>query len=314
MPAAFAVGRCLSPPRGRVSSPRSPNRACGFPALGSPVGSCVSHTEHPGGRSGRGSGTPILIAEAARLPPSVPRRVRWVVEPVYASTTPSLLYGACTPRRARPFTFACDASGISGPRFGVIGFATPVSLLPSLIPPHLRSLPSTGITPLLRYSEPLPPPCQPPASPCMDLRFRACITPGRASRVAAVPLFHACRRHYPGGTVGAPVARFPTCASLPRVIAGSASASLFSRPARRSLSLPPACSLSRLATLFHRSASAQVVTSLSRSDCSRLERQLPDGVRTRWVTAPFHGARLRSANPTYVREHRERFGTASVWS
>ena len=313
MPAAFAVGRCLSPPRGRVSSPRSPNRACGFPALGSPVGSCVSHTEHPGGRSGRGSGTPILIAEAARLPPSVPRRVRWVVEPVYASTTPSLLYGACTPRRARPFTFACDASGISGPLFGVIGFATPVSLLPSVIPPHLRSLPSTGITPLPRYSEPLRHPASPrplPAGspvPCVH-------TPDRASRVAAAPLFHACRRHYRGGTVGAPVARFPTCASLPRVIAGSASASLFSRPARRSLSLPPACSLSRLATLFHRSASAQVVTSPSRSDCSRLERQLPDGVRTRWVTAPFHGARLRSANPTYVREHRERFGTASVWS
>ena len=298
MPAAFAVGRCLSLPHGRVSPPRSPNRACGFPALGSPVGSCISHTEHPGGRSGRGSGTPILIAKAARLPPSVPRRVRWVVEPVYASTTPSLPRGACTRRLARPFTFACDASGISGPRFGVIGFATPVSLLPSVIPPHLRSLPSTGITPLPRYSEPLRHPASPrplPAGspvPCVH-------TPDRASRVAAAPLFHACRRHYPGGTVGAPVARFPTGASLPRVIAGSASASLFSKPARRSLSLPPACSLSRLATLFHRSASAQVVTSPSRSDCSRLERQLPDGVRTRWVTAPFHGARLRSANPTY---------------
>ena len=151
----------------------------------------------------------------------------------------------CTRRLARPFTFACDASGISGPRFGVIGFATPVSLLPSVIPPHLRSLPSTGITPLLRYSEPLRHPASPrpdPAGspvPCVH-------TPDRASRVAAVPLFHACRRHYPGGTVGAPVARFPTRASLPRVIGGSASASLFSRPARRSLSLPPACSLSRL--------------------------------------------------------------------
>ena len=31
--------------RGHVSSPRSPNPACGFPALGSPVGSCVSRTE-----------------------------------------------------------------------------------------------------------------------------------------------------------------------------------------------------------------------------------------------------------------------------
>ena len=33
---------------GHGSSPRSPNPACGFPALGSPVGSCISHTEHQG--------------------------------------------------------------------------------------------------------------------------------------------------------------------------------------------------------------------------------------------------------------------------
>ena len=34
----------------------------------------------------------------------------------------------------------------------------------------------------------------------------------------------------------------------------------------------------------------QFVTSLNRSDCFRLERQLPGGIRTRWDTAPFHGA------------------------
>ena len=31
----------------RVSSRRSPNRACGFPAPGSPGGSCISHSEEP---------------------------------------------------------------------------------------------------------------------------------------------------------------------------------------------------------------------------------------------------------------------------
>ena len=36
--------RCLTPRRGSVSSRRSPNPTCGFPALGSPVGSCASHT------------------------------------------------------------------------------------------------------------------------------------------------------------------------------------------------------------------------------------------------------------------------------
>ena len=35
----------------------------------------------------------------------------------------------------------------------------------------------------------------------------------------------------------------------------------------------------------------QFVASLHRSDCFRLERQLAGGIRTRWDTAPFHGAR-----------------------
>ena len=46
---------------------------------------------------------------------------------------------------------------------------------------------------------------------------------------------------------------------------------------------------------MHRSASVEVVTSFNRSDCYRLERQLPGGVRTRWGTAPFHGARINQA-------------------
>ena len=46
----------------------------------------------------------------------------------------------------------------------------------------------------------------------------------------------------------------------------------------------------QLTCLCHRSASVQLVTSLHRSDCFRLERPLPDGVRTRSDTAPFHGA------------------------
>ena len=29
---------------------------------------------------------------------------------------------------------------------------------------------------------------------------------------------------------------------------------------------------------------------MNRSDCYRLERQLPGGFRTRWEKAPFHGA------------------------
>ena len=44
------------------------------------------------------------------------------------------------------------------------------------------------------------------------------------------------------------------------------------------------------AASLHRSASGHVVTSITRSDCYRLERQLPGGIRTRQETAPSHGA------------------------
>ena len=49
----------------------------------------------------------------------------------------------------------------------------------------------------------------------------------------------------PAESVGACIARFPTHASLPRQLGESASASIVSRPARRSLALPPAWSLGR---------------------------------------------------------------------
>ena len=47
-------------------------------------------------------------------------------------------------------------------------------------------------------------------------------------------------------------------------------------------------------TAVHRSASVEVVTSFNRSDCYRLERLLPGGIRTRRGTAPFHGALNKS--------------------
>ena len=78
------------------------------------------------------------------------------------------------------------------------------------------------------------------------------------------------------------VARFPAGGSLPRQKGGSASALLVSEPAQRShrvaarmVAEPPE------AASLHRSASGHVVTSITRSDCYRLERQLPGGIRTR---------------------------------
>ena len=111
-----------------------------FPHLGSPVGSCVSHT---GPRSHPWT-TPMGLA---LVPYSIHCRSRVAARPIDALTTPSSSDG--------PFTFACDASGVSGLLPGFQAFATPGTLPPSVTAPHLRPLPSTGITRLPRYYEPL---------------------------------------------------------------------------------------------------------------------------------------------------------------
>ena len=86
----------------------------------------------------------------------------------------------------------------------------------------------------------------------------------------------------PAEPIGARVARFPIRVSLPRFQGGSASALPVSRPARRSLRVTArTLAESPTATLCHRSASTDVVTSIVRSDCYRLERQLPGGICTR---------------------------------
>ena len=73
-----------------VSSPCSPNPACRFPAPGSPVGSCASHTDGRGDSDMQGVGSPTSSAAAARLPLCIPSRVRRAIEPVHASTTSNL--------------------------------------------------------------------------------------------------------------------------------------------------------------------------------------------------------------------------------
>ena len=138
-------------------------------------------------------------------------------------------------------------------------------------------------SPVLRASPP-PSPARPDPR---GVSVGACHATGRASRVASIPLFHACRRHYPGGDgrcscrslpnrwqpspllrrVGFRITRFEAC-------------SAFTRVAARMVTEPPRAALCR------RSASDDVVASIIRSDCYRLERQLPGGIRTRWGTAP----------------------------
>ena len=85
-------------------------------------------------------------------------------------------------------------------------------------------------------------------------------------------------------------ARFTCDSGLPRNFAGSASALPISGPAQRSLTLRPACSPSPLQNPLHQRL--QPLRYLRDcSSCYRPERKLPGGIRTRWKTAPLHGAR-----------------------
>ena len=97
-------------------------------------------------------------------------------------------------------------------------------------------------SPVLRAS---PPPCTARTDP-RGLSVSACHATGRASRVASIPLFHTCCRHYPGGTrsVLSSLASRPLPA-FPVLRAGRLPHHFVSRPARRSLALQPAWSLSR---------------------------------------------------------------------
>ena len=102
-------------------------------------------------------------------------------------------------------------------------------------------------SPVLRAS---PPPCR-PRLPLAGSQFGVYLTTHRASHVAASFSFHACQRHYPGGSRGVPASlASPSVFGLPHFSGGSASALPVSRPARRSLAFRPACSLNRLMRPF----------------------------------------------------------------
>ena len=192
-----------------VSSPRSPNRTCGFPA--SRLSSGIMRLAHRS-RSHPWT-TPMGLA---LVPDSIHCRSQVAARPIDALTTPS--------SSDDPFTFACDASGVSGPLPGFQAFATPGTLPPSVTAPHLRPLPSTGITRLLQYYRPL----RHPGGPRLTLasfRFGACLTTHRASHVATFFPFHACQRHYPGGSRGVPASlASPSVFGLPHFSGGSAPA------------------------------------------------------------------------------------------
>ena len=165
---------------------------------------------------------------------------------------------------------------------GFQAFATPGTLPPSVTAPHLRPLPSTGITRLLQYYEPLRHPAG-PASPSRGPGSVRASPPTGLPHVAAFFSFHACQRHYPGGSGGVPASlASPSVFGLPHFSGGSAPALPVSRPARRSLAFPARMFAEPpYAALCHQGASDHIVASMIRPGCYQPERQLLDGFRTR---------------------------------
>ena len=102
--------------------------------------------------------------------------------------------------------------------------ATPETLLPLDIAPHLRPLPSTGITRFPRYCGPLRHPHRPDLTLTGCQLHVPCHRPGLPV-LRPFPSSMRAAANTPAEPVGACVARFPTGSSLPRYQGGSASAS-----------------------------------------------------------------------------------------
>jgi hypothetical protein len=121
----------------------------------------------------------------------------------------------------------------------------PRSFVASCVSFQLRLLPSTGVTQLHRYYEPLRHPKRPGLSLASCQLIHTAITAG-ASRVASGPLCLHAVANTPAGLLELVRSSCSTSFGLPSSNGGSAPALCFSRPAQRSLTLRPACSPSRL--------------------------------------------------------------------
>ena len=105
-----------------------------------------------------------------------------------------------------------------------------------------------------------------------------CHPTARASCVATNPLFHPCRRHYPGATRRCSRRSLPNRCQ-PSPLFARVGFPLYRFEARSAFNPVPARVVAEPPTTAHcrRSASDDVVASIVRSDCYRLERQLPGG-------------------------------------
>ena len=145
---------------GCVSSPRSPNPACRFPAPGSPAGSCTSHTGDEG-RDSKDGGGRTGVGRRSCTDSALPAATRSsAIKPVNALMNQIRAPARCAAALEPPFTSACDASRLAGTMPGYQAEPLPAPVV-------LRHPSSLGVPFLSRhYPASLvvrtpPPPCRP---------------------------------------------------------------------------------------------------------------------------------------------------------
>lgn len=186
------------------------------------------------------------------------------------------------------FLSRATPSAVSGRSLELIGCPISRSLTTCCVCLELRPLPSTGITRLHRYYEPL----RHPSAPGLSLTGVRLIIPDHA---LGLPVLRAlslctCCRHYPGAADGRSPRSFThPCQPSPIPLSGRPT----HRPFRGLLGVHSRCGL-------HTRAVTKFVTAIrglqtfrhlhACPGCFRLER-LPGGSCTHWKTPPCHGAR-----------------------
>src|SRR5208282_4846694 len=171
----------------------------------------------------------------------------------------------------------------------LIGCPISRSFATSCVCLELRSLPSTGITRLPRYYEPL----RHPSAPSLSLTGVRLILPDHAMGLPVLRALSLCTccRHYPGAAAGRSLrSSHPAISAFPGRGAGSACTSTFSRIAQRSLALRPAHSRGHQFVTRYPKAS-----DISLPPC--LLRLLPAGAVAGWGLHPLENAALARRTP-----------------
>ena len=148
-----------------------------------------------------------------------------------------------------------------------------------------RSLPSTGITQLQRYYEPL----RRPTASGLSLTGVRSVIPDHALGFPVLRTLSLCTccRHYPGAAAGRTLrSSRPAVSAFPERVVGSACTSTFSRFARRSLALRPAHSRGHQFVARYTEGFSHFVTSMTAPVASGWS-ESPGGSRTHWKAPPF---------------------------